>query len=1441
MASIKSVAAKAAKLKSLKASCSAPSFTSSKTSDSVTAQNEFNFRELCLICGMPWDRNHQQSHMVQNNYIKEKLLDIAKLRGDSIAIEVMNRLNDVVSLVAVGARYHHKCQKMFSKILCDNSASAEREAEVQSAFRQVTEYIEKSQKGKFTAAELDRVMRGKTTYDRMFQMLMDHYGGDIYILKKRGTDTLIFYRCFSTTKLCGDWYTDPNSLKKKQKEALVNAAAQIIRKDIESHVYEHDVYPPAGRFLSSVQQDIPPLLRTFIDTLIVPDLLNLTEDHDERYFVQRSAIAHSILSLVRRSGFTSHLQLALGIYIHRKCGSKLIIDLLHKLGACVSYYQLQQYEASVIMDPPKFVFEENICVQHVFDNTDHNVGTLDGYNTYHCLGGIAIYSPEENVSYEGRTKKLKNASNVSSATIASQSIIRTIPWTAHCNGLDNIVYTDTAKLFSTNSSVLPAAYSTYLWAKHCDIENVPSWRGFMEVLTADSTYNVSKVVCLPFINHPPSNMSTINTALRTALADARRVNQKTCFVTFDQPLYHKAREIVAASEGELDDVVVRLGGFHLLMSYLGSIGHIMDGSGLEDVWAVAYAPASVKKMLTGHAYARAIRAHILTFTALGMMICRETEDEVRTQYERDVKSFLQRWSTEPPTIGDCQVETSIAMMTSELIAQLTILKNRGPTSQLWVQYFECIVIALQFIEAERSGNWNLHLQSVRNMLPIFHAAGHFNYAKSAQIYLQDMVNLEVTMTDEEYRRFTTDGNFTVRRSDKAWCGVWTDMTIEQTLNRFFGIELKHGRGVTPSVVARFLSIMPSSFSIIKCLEDYCGIESITSAQHVDLANYRIQRDNEDIKKFIFWFEEHGPFKHRTSLFFLSTGLVGATTTDCHLAFEKGKHGMAWMVGKTVAKISLSSSNKVKNLAAVKVGTHVSNETFSSVDSTLLFQRISVLFHGNEAQTRKAFEFELSPYPLSLFDELGLMRKTAKSELYKILKPYVLQTENILRNVTFVIDGGFLLHSMSWPHGASFGVICEVYHSHIISKYGENSWVVFDGYSNDHIGIKSYERYRRRQRNMAPDVDFTESTLVTLSQTRFLSNTLNKMKLIQLLSQYLSARGINVKVAQEDADALIARAAIEQRQKTGREVAVVGNDTDLLVLLIVLTHCSRIFFYKITPNSKKDTLYATDDHADLKPFILFAHAFSGCDTTSAIYGKGKKSLFSILKKNSDLQNIVQTFYNAESTIESLCKFAEQIIAHLYSFKNSDQSLSDARYQKFTTLAVHASVEIRLAQLPPTQPVLREHVKRTFYQIQSWLSNELNPEDWGWRRTRTMMVPVMNPENSAPDNLLTLVSCSCTGDCKTARCTCRKSGLPCTQLCKHCEGQSCSNVAVNSIRNEMGNIAGEQNEDDERLPVSEFLNIAAELHPDDPDNYDEINGSEGEEEEEDMEIEYNFYNM
>ncbi|XP_043496422.1 uncharacterized protein LOC122520398 [Polistes fuscatus] len=275
------------------------------------------------------------------------------------------------------------------------------------------------------------------------------------------------------------------------------------------------------------------------------------------------------------------------------------------------------------------------------------------------------------------------------------------------------------------------------------------------------------------------------------------------------------------------------------------------------------------------------------------------------------------------------------------------------------------------------------------MLPIFHAASNFNYAKSVQIYLQDMVNIELTMTDDEYRRFKTQR------------------------------DLKHGRGVTPSVIARFLSVMSSSFSIIECLEDYCSFVSSTSEQHVDLVNHRMKRDDDYIKKFMFWFEEHRPFELRTVLYSLSTGIVSMVTTDCHLAFEKGNKSMEFMVGKSVTKVSLSAVTcKVRILTAGQVQTHVNNDT-CMVDSAVLFKRISILFHGDEVQTRKAFEFELSPHPLSLFDEFGLMRKTSKSELCKIFKPYVLQGQTSIRNMNFVIDGGFFLRNFCWPHGASF--------------------------------------------------------------------------------------------------------------------------------------------------------------------------------------------------------------------------------------------------------------------------------------------------------------------------------------------------------------------------------------------------------------------------------------
>lgn len=173
-ASIKSAAAKAAKLNTSSTSSAAIPGISSSLSESSSTQNDFNFRDLCLICGKPWDQIHKQGYLVQHDYMKERLLDISEQRGDSVAIDVIGRLRGVESLVAVGGRYHKKCEDMYSKIPSEKSDSISKAAEIESAFKLVSEYIKDSEKGKFTLTELRNVMGDRcfsTTV--LYRKLMD--------------------------------------------------------------------------------------------------------------------------------------------------------------------------------------------------------------------------------------------------------------------------------------------------------------------------------------------------------------------------------------------------------------------------------------------------------------------------------------------------------------------------------------------------------------------------------------------------------------------------------------------------------------------------------------------------------------------------------------------------------------------------------------------------------------------------------------------------------------------------------------------------------------------------------------------------------------------------------------------------------------------------------------------------------------------------------------------------------------------------------------------------------------------------------------------------------------------------------------------------------------------------------------------------------------------
>jgi len=116
---------------------------------------------------------------------------------------------------------------------------------------------------------------------------------------------------------------------------------------------------------------------------------------------------------------------------------------------------------------------------------------------------------------------------------------------------------------------------------------------------------------LPIMDMNPNDMNCIFSTLYFLEKQASLLNFNC--VTFDQPLWLKAIEVVQATKL---NVVCRLGSFHVVMSFLGSIGTIMAASGLDDALKSCFGPVTVKHMLTGKAESRAVRGHFLVDAAL---------------------------------------------------------------------------------------------------------------------------------------------------------------------------------------------------------------------------------------------------------------------------------------------------------------------------------------------------------------------------------------------------------------------------------------------------------------------------------------------------------------------------------------------------------------------------------------------------------------------------------------------------------------------------------------------------------------------------------------------------------------------------------------------------------------------------------------------------------
>ncbi|KAJ8893653.1 hypothetical protein PR048_006253 [Dryococelus australis] len=125
-----------------------------------------------------------------------------------------------------------------------------------------------------------------------------------------------------------------------------------------------------------------------------------------------------------------------------------------------------------------------------------------------------------------------------------------------------------------------------------------------------------------------------------------------------------------------------------------------------------------------------------------------------------------------------KIQGEIINILAQIFAnQLADLTKNGPTAKLWIQYFNMVTSLKQFIEAERSGNEQSHLNCVgynKCYLYFMQVVTSCMPNRATYLYVQNLLNLKPQINPTEYEKFITDGYFTIRSSEKFWSGIWCD-------------------------------------------------------------------------------------------------------------------------------------------------------------------------------------------------------------------------------------------------------------------------------------------------------------------------------------------------------------------------------------------------------------------------------------------------------------------------------------------------------------------------------------------------------------------------------------------------------------------------------------------------------------------------------------------
>ncbi|GBL75992.1 hypothetical protein AVEN_234308-1 [Araneus ventricosus] len=187
----------------------------------------------------------------------------------------------------------------------------------------------------------------------------------------------------------------------------------------------------------------------------------------------------------------------------------------------------------------------------------------------------------------------------------------------------------------------------------------------------------------------------------------------------------------------------------------------------------------------------------------------------------------------------------------------------------------------------------------------------------------------------------------------------------------------------------------------------------------------------------------------------------------------------------------------------------------------------------------------------------------------------------------------------------------------------------------------------------------------------------------MLGVKFQKEGFVVKQAEEDADYLI-KSALEIEKKS-QCVVVVGEDIDLLVIMVVSINSENIFF--------------------LKP------------------GRGEEEIYQC----SELQQVVNIFRDEKACPYDIDDAVHKVFISLYGRKKSEETRDSRIFKLFQKLLVKNN--FNSVFLPPTTAAAREHSLRAYLQFQLVNAFAKRPLDWRWKETKHGLFLSHHPQGTS----------------------------------------------------------------------------------------------------------------